>query len=333
MKNMRIYPWHQNHLDRFLSSWRQNRLPTAVLWQGPIGLGQRDLGGAIAQMLLCHRPNLSEFAMQVACGHCAGCRWFLAGAHPDFVSVRPEKAQGPIKVSDVRELVLRLSNTPAQSDRHVVLIESAQAMNASAANALLKTLEEPPGSAFFLLIADQTPVIPTIRSRCQSVQWVAPPEAVTRTFLSEQAVHVDEVDWPLLMALSDGLPLRALELVQQNGLSEHQARVSQLLLLALGRATLLEVASQLSHSSLDAVMHSAWTLWLDLTRLRHGFSRECWHVRSAESCRLLAHRISDTRLFECVDQLIQSKQALMQVPLNEALCLESWLTYWKDITC
>jgi DNA polymerase-3 subunit delta' len=200
-----------------------SRLPHALLVHGPAGIGKARLAEHIAQGLLCERA-----AGPVApCGQCDGCRWFLGGNHPDVRRVLPEALAGPpgeeetpaparkgrpsneIKVDQVRELGDFLNLGSHRAGRRVALIFPAEAMNAHAANALLKSLEEPPGRAMFLLVSHRPAWLPpTVRSRCVEVP-VAPPErALAGSWLAAQGID-DAQRW---LDLAGGAPLRALEL-------------------------------------------------------------------------------------------------------------------------
>src|SRR5262245_58890606 len=146
------YSWHQGHLDSLLE--RRDTLPHALLLRGPQGIGKLALAEALAAALLCERPRPDR----QACGQCAGCGWAGQGSHPDFRRLEPEsyaesrepdagaekKASQQIQVDQVRALADFIAMTSHRGGRKVVLIHPAETLNASAANALLKNLEEPP---------------------------------------------------------------------------------------------------------------------------------------------------------------------------------------------
>jgi DNA polymerase-3 subunit delta' len=123
------------------------RLPTAYLFYGPPGSGKREAGTEIARTLLGKIEN-----------------------HPDFMTLVPEK--GAIRIEAIRDLIQRISLKPIAGNRLVVLIEEAEEMTESAANALLKTLEEPPAYLLFILLSAAPERLPTtIRSRCQKIPF------------------------------------------------------------------------------------------------------------------------------------------------------------------
>ena len=149
-----------HHLrEEMLSS----RVVHAYLLTGPAGTGKRTLADICARALCC------ESRGERPCDVCPSCKQFLSGNHPDFIRVKPEKSIG---VDAVRDVIERLSVKPYEANRHVVVIEQADKMTAQAQNALLKTLETPPGQDVFFLIATQmTAMLPTIVSRCRVVRF------------------------------------------------------------------------------------------------------------------------------------------------------------------
>lgn len=142
-----IYPWQQ-------ALWSQlggrAQHAHAYLLYGPAGIGKRALAEHWAAQLLCQRP-----AAAGACGECKACQLLAAGTHPDYFVLEPEEAEKPIRVDQVRDLVGFVVQTAQLGGRKVVLLEPAEAMNVNAANALLKSLEEPSGDTVLLLISHQ----------------------------------------------------------------------------------------------------------------------------------------------------------------------------------
>lgn len=164
--NPQIFPWHQPLLRRFEAAWRSRRIPHAVMLQGAPGLGKRTLSSWLARALLCETPRDSlEF-----CGECASCHLMHAGTHPDFQWVAPEEDKQQISIDQVRLTCERLSQTSGRHGWKVAVIDPAHQLTPSAANSLLKTLEEPTSNSLLMLVTSRPSALPiTIRSRCQ--QW------------------------------------------------------------------------------------------------------------------------------------------------------------------
>ena len=155
----------------------RNRLPHALLLHGPGGIGKATCAGVLAQALNCPVADFTD-----ACGQCPSCRKIARGLHPDILWVEPQN--GAIRLGQVsarknrsneqpphQPIVSWVGYRPYEGQRRVVVIDDAHTMNQSAQNALLKTLEEPPPSSMLLLVTP-TPgsLLPTIRSRCQTLR-------------------------------------------------------------------------------------------------------------------------------------------------------------------
>lgn len=218
---MTTHPWSSDAWRQLLV--RRENLPQALLLHGPRGIGKLALGRRFAQLILCETAGVHE-----PCGKCEGCRWFLGGQHPDFRQIEPEvlavpaevvdaapvssKAAKPsheIKVDQVRELADFLNIGSHRGRRRLALFHPAEAMNANAANSLLKSLEDPASGACFILISDRyMTLLPTIRSRCISLPVVPPYRKQGLAWLMQEGVE-NAADW---LAFAGGAPLLAQEL-------------------------------------------------------------------------------------------------------------------------
>jgi len=195
----------------------------ALLVHGPQGIGQFELALSLAQSWLCEQRTADQ-----PCGHCASCHLVQARSHPDLLVLLPEalsealgwstdesasdkaskaKPSKELKVEAIRAAVLFAQTTSARGRGKVVLVHPAERMNLIASNTLLKTLEEPPGEARFILSCGAPhDLLPTIRSRCQAVPLALPDEAVARQWLAAHQVAQPDV----LLAAAGGQPLEAL---------------------------------------------------------------------------------------------------------------------------
>ncbi|MCK7596884.1 DNA polymerase III subunit delta' [Microbulbifer sp. CAU 1566] len=201
-------PWQASQWQRLGAQWIAGRCPHALLISGQPGLGKRRFADAFAALLLCDQPRHG-----LACGECRGCQLRIARSHPDFIRVVPEKEQGPLKVEQIRQLGEFVGRTSAREGARVVWLAPAEAMNINAANALLKNLEEPSGSVIFLLITDNpSGLLPTIRSRCQTIAFPVPPQQAALRWLSDSGVEGDQATSALNLA--GGAPLLAVNLME-----------------------------------------------------------------------------------------------------------------------
>lgn len=177
---------------RLRLAWARDHLPHGLVFAGPEGVGKGTTAQALAILFLCEKPGEGE-----ACGVCGSCRLFPAGTHPDYHRVYKEmirlydktgKSKGiDLSIDVIRNAVLAPASMKAMMNRgKVFVIEQAELMTRDAANALLKTLEEPQGRTLLVLLTDQPfALLATIRSRCQVFQFSPLPEAL----VSEQLVH------------------------------------------------------------------------------------------------------------------------------------------------
>lgn len=143
--------------------------PQALLLAGSAGLGGLVLAEHCAAFLLCPHPKEGS-----ACGQCQSCIWFQAGHHPDLLRISKEPDEKAIKIDVIRDKIARLSKTAHSEAAQVVLIHPAESLNKAAANALLKSLEEPKAGVYFFLVADHHASLPkTVLSRCQILRLKA----------------------------------------------------------------------------------------------------------------------------------------------------------------
>ncbi len=214
-------PWQGDVWNRLCGS--AARLPHALLIHGVAGIGKLALAERFAQFLLCEARTEGDDA----CGRCEACRWYVAGNHPDLRRLEPEaiarqpsgdagdepgggarapKPSAEIKVDQVRELADFLNLGSHRGRLRVALVHPAEDMNVHAANALLKSLEEPPPGAIFVLVAHRPArLLPTIRSRCVALAVPLPEWDEALAWLDGQGVQ-EAARW---LAFAGGAPLKA----------------------------------------------------------------------------------------------------------------------------
>ncbi len=221
-----IYPWQSNDWSR-LQVLRQ-RLPNGLLLKGTKGIGKFDLAMTFAKSLLCQQPNTEQFA----CDSCPSCHWFEQGSHPDFRLLQSEleslegeetesgkKPSKQISVDQVRALSDFVGMSAHQGGRRVVIIHPAETMNGNSANALLKSLEEPPPDLLFILVSHKPQqLLPTILSRCLSFTLPSPDNDKVIQWLKQQGVNTPTE----ALALSGYSPLQAAQMGEQSGQEERE---------------------------------------------------------------------------------------------------------------
>ena len=210
---------HDNVVEHFRRMLAAGRMASTYLFVGPPGIGKRRFAVELAHALLCTEAKEESLT---PCGQCESCRVFAAGSHPDLdvVGLRPDKADLAISQfvgfdDELKQegLCNRIALKPFFGRRRIAIIDDADHFNQSSANALLKTLEEPPPSALLILIATSpSRQLPTIRSRSQVV-WFRPLENDVVAQILLDAGVVAEREFALRVAgMSEGSVERAMQL-------------------------------------------------------------------------------------------------------------------------
>ena len=210
-------PWHGEQWQSLNNRIADQRLPHALIVNGLEGVGAEHLAFALAFRMLCN-----EVDDGIPCGQCSGCLTLKAGSHPDFYHILPEEKSKFIKVDQIRSLCESIAKTSQQGGWKIVIISPAEAMNTAAANALLKSLEEPESSTLILLVASRLSAIPmTIRSRCQIESMAIPEPTVAKQWLSQQ-IEDKSVNLSELLNMANGQPLLALDYINGSGFESRQ---------------------------------------------------------------------------------------------------------------
>lgn len=199
---------HEKNKQFLLKLLNEGKRTPSLLFFGLPGVGKKTLAHEFAKAFLCQEGP-------VACGHCPSCRGFSAEAHPDFLVVSPKAAGKQILIEQIKEISLQASLAPRLSSHKICLIDGADYMNTTAANSLLKLLEEPPAYWLFVLIATNPErLLPTIRSRVIQLKFEALPEELVYKILEEKAVEQDKIS--VLARLADGSAGEAVQMAEQN---------------------------------------------------------------------------------------------------------------------
>jgi DNA polymerase-3 subunit delta' len=320
-----VLPWHEAQW-RQVRAWRDSgRMPHAVLLTGQRGLGKQAFARRLAQMLLCHRPPEPD----TPCGTCPSCRTLGAGAHPDYREVLPEEPGKPIRVDAIRNIAGALSLRSGLGGRKVVLIAPAEAMNRNAANAILKTLEEPLGDIVLLLVAHHPGQLPaTVRSRCQRLPFRAPAREVASSWLASRLGAVDDAE--RLTQLAGGAPLAALALAEGEAEATVRAVEEGVAALLAGEGDPIAVSEGWRHHGAAAVCRWCWHLCGDRARTWVESPEDRARPLKPGHGRPKAGARGDIRvLFQIMDFCLESRRALEGgVSVNEQLVLDTIASLW-----
>ena len=161
-------------IERLRTKLREGRFPHGLIFAGPEGVGKGTCALMVAKALNCTKAPAGDF-----CDECSSCRKINSGVHPDVTTIAVEDEATQIKIAQIRQLLGMLDLQPLEGRNKVIIIDPADSLNAEAANALLKGLEEPPVNTFFVLITiNAHELLMTVRSRCQIYNFtpIAPKE-------------------------------------------------------------------------------------------------------------------------------------------------------------
>src|SRR5687768_16197305 len=204
------------------------RLPHALLFAGPPGVGKLTQARSVAMRLSCASPSGAE-----PCGACVSCHKIATGVHPDFAVLRPQGAGQVIAIGEIRDLAARLAYPPHEGAARVVVLDDADRLTVEAANAFLKTLEEPPPRTHFVLVSSAPDRLPaTIMSRCQRVLFLPLAPPVLAEILAAAGVAPERA--AAVASLAGGSASRALALAQGDEIEKRRERVRGLAAAARG---------------------------------------------------------------------------------------------------
>ncbi len=326
MTNAIHYPWHDGQWRQIATARASARLPHAILLAGPAGLGKAAFARRLSNSLVCPETDQNGDA----CGTCASCRAAAAGTHPDQRFVIPEGPGKAVKIDAIRAVSAASVLSGQQGGHRVFVIDPADAMNNAAANALLKTLEEPASKTVLVLVSSRPDrLAPTIRSRCQLLKFSMPAGAVVRTWLAGQ---VGETDLDALLAVSGGAPLRALQ-AQEEGWLEAGRRLARDLQFLKGRQrNPLTIVQEWEKQPLYLLSDSLKRCLSDLVKLASGLrDAVIYHPEMRADLQNLSEGIDLQMLYDFNDELLRLERETSN-NLNLQMQLELIVNRWLQIT-
>lgn len=313
-------PWLSAQRAALNEALAAGRLGHAPMITGSHGVGKRALAEWLAARLLCRNVQAGE-----PCGECESCRLLPSGTHPDFFRLSPEPEKKEIRVDQVRAFIESLTLTASLDGARIGLIDPAERMNRNAANALLKTLEEPASGVWLVLVSDEPDRLPvTIRSRCQLRPVPVPSREQSEPWLAARHPDREPATLALALALADGAPRVADDWLAGDGLAQGLAIRDQLgRMLAPGA-----IADEVPGEWVDAP-ESSWT-WLArwtaawLKRARTG------RAEGLGSAPVL----DDSDVFDRLQRLWQDALAGRRMagdPIRHDWLMLEWLTGWRAL--
>lgn len=314
-----MYPWLIPDWHALSQTAQAGRLGHAWLLLGDPGLGKEQLAERLARLHLCQQPDRGE-----PCGQCHSCQLFDKGHHPDLGTLSADSKT--IGVEAIREICARLQNSAQLGRGKVVIIPDAERMTESAANALLKTLEEPAGDSLLLLIASQVShLLPTILSRCHKHVCQLPTEGETVRWLAEQGHQATLAQ----VRICQGAPLRVLRYIDEQQDGKRRELLESFVSLSLTPTRATHVCSQLADET-QVRLHWLQLFLCDALKTQAG----CGHHQLAMPdlaalSQQLAEGNSSEKLLEAEQQLVALKAACQPGQLsNPTIHLMNWLSRW-----
>jgi len=318
-----LLPWLKPVWKQLDAQIKADHLPHAILLNGRPHSGIEQLTEKLATRLIC-----TDFKDDMACGQCRNCRLYTGGGHPDVFSLQPEEDSKVIKVDQIRQFVHKISLTPGIARCKVALVRPAEAMNIAAANALLKTLEEPAGDTFIILSSTEPArLLATIRSRCQKFTINAASHADALAWLEGEDIPKDKAEQALLA--SRDLPLLAKHYLD-DGLLEVRREIG-IGFFKTARGQLDPVAVAESWAAYSQPLIWLWlSQWLaDLSRAKLSDS-QCIDPVS-EAVRKIRPQLSAKKTLEFQNRAMQGGRS-REGSLRQDLLFEQWLLNWVNLT-
>jgi DNA polymerase-3 subunit delta' len=346
-----LLPWTQQAFEAFFSA--HDRQAHAYLLAGHSGLGKTVFAEVLAKTMLCQEQGND------ACGRCHSCQLFESGTHPDLHVLQSEKRtleianllatyapryledeskrkkrknpSAAITIDQVRDVIPDINTRPHISACRIIILNTAEDLNINAANSLLKSLEEPPSECFFLLISHQAGrLLPTLRSRCNRIDFRTPDKALALKWLNSRLPgRSDTVD---LLDRAAGLPLRAVALAEGNQIPDESRIVHTMLQLANRKIDPVTAAAEMiKDTELVDILAPIQVFIGNIIRLK--FVTHTNSVRKNDDDRVLidiGNRLNFKELFTYLDNVSVSKQ-LAGGPLDDLLALENDLISWQKL--
>ena len=325
-----IYPWQENQWSMLASLMKTNRLPHAILLQGSAGTGKHAFARHLAQSVLCSNQTTTGSA----CGQCSACITVDAQTHPDLITIKPQppensKSKLPvlsIKVEAIRELCKKLTRTSRFDGFRVAIIEDAEFMVISAANGLLKTLEEPGNDVLIILVSSKPSKLPvTVRSRCRKIRFELPETEQAVSWLKTNNIKDPE----LVLRMAHGAPLIA------STLDDEQLAQRKLLARAftatLNNEISITYAQQLSLLPKERALDWLFDWVCDVIKLKSCNDMiELTNSDCEPSLKRLAGSMEDKALYGFYDLLTESRKSV-GIALNPQLFWENLLISWDNL--
>ncbi|AOM40463.1 DNA polymerase III subunit delta' [Xenorhabdus hominickii] len=322
---MNWYPWLNHAYRQLVESHQQGRGHHAVLLHAHEGTGASALVYGLSRWLMCQDKQGMK-----SCGKCHGCHLMLAETHSDWHVLSPEKGKNIIGVDAVRQLNEKLFEHSQQGGAKIVWVSSTEFLTDAASNALLKTLEEPPKSTYFLLQC-QNPanLLATLRSRCFYYFLSVPESEIGLYWLQNQLPAISSLDAQTALKLSQGAPLAAERLLQTEKWQQRRA-FCQAIAQALYKCDTLSLLPLLNRDDVQQSLHWLISLLSDAVKWQQKAQNYCINQDQQVLIHHLASAQNVEKLLSTVDDWMHCRHQLLSVVgINRELMLTGQLLNWE----
>ncbi len=338
--NVEKMPWLRHSWSQ-LRQYGSVHFPHALIIAAPAGYGKFALSQYLIQALLCQRQT-DDGLLQPGCGQCQHCRLWQSRTYPDYRMLTLAEDKKQIGIDAVREQIEWLALSRQLAHKKILLIQPADSMNSAAANALLKTLEEPAAETVIILLAENSRVLlPTIRSRCQLLRIPRASNDEIAQWMDQQLLKPEQdpqqiQQWQQyrsqLLALAEGAPLKLRQLLTQENLLDFRGQcLADLHRLLQQDTTAVQVAEQWLKQKIEpkVIIDSVYALCGDLIRLQLELPQSLlYHPYLYERVQAMSQKLNGLSLFVLMQKILE----YYRVPIHSQqpqLLLEDILLSWQ----
>ncbi len=333
------YPWQVSQWEQLSEVFKSGRLPHALMLSGSAGTGKKQFSSQFANVVLCEQVfnKVDDQGLLTPCGECKNCKLILAEAHPDIryytFELNPKGVKSSvITIDQIRSLNEFVAKSSQQGGYKVAIIHPAEAMNINAANALLKSLEEPSQKTLIILVVDQPGrMLPTIRSRCQVLEFPMPNHSQSITWLKQALPKNTSLEE--LLDLAAGSPIKAAELAETDAISQKQTMITELAQVLKREASAVSVASKWQKYDIHTVLD--WNLSWVQQLIRFSMTHDDVLVRDDRLLKMFQYLSGKHAASTFYDLLgkIQSYSDLLAKKSNPnpQILIENLLISWAEL--
>lgn len=323
-KCRKVFPWQEKQWQLIHTTHDVGRMPHAILLSGPIGIGLTHFCECLVASLLCESLDQNFYA----CGTCRACKFYHSKSHPDISIITPQEKNKQIKVDQIRQLIHFIHLKRQYRQYKVSVISPADAMNNNAANALLKTLEEPPQQSLLILLSHKPNLLPiTIISRCQQIKFT--PSFDSKTIVWVQQTFANQ-DAKQLLAVVGGVPLMIHHIAENNYINNI---LQDVVALSSEAGNVMQIAKKWQDHGTSQVLLWLSQLLPDLIRIKLSIvPKRISDHDIIQRLHVLVKRLTVYQLTLFYDTILESYSlSISLTSYNAQGLLENVILFWQSI--